>query len=72
MIEILQKVYQFYLDGFSNMKLGKRLWLLIIIKLFVMFAIIKYFFFPDLLKENFSTDEERSDYILKQLTQGER
>jgi len=72
MIEKLQKVYQFYRDGFSNMKLGKRLWLLIIIKLFVMFAIIKYFFFPDLLKENFSTDEERSDYILKQLTQGER
>ncbi len=72
MTDMLQKVYQFYRDGFSNMKLGKRLWLLIIIKLFVMFAIIKYFFFPDLLKENFSTDEERSDYILKQLTQGER
>ena len=72
MIEILRKVYQFYRDGFSNMKLGKRLWLLIIIKLFVMFAIIKYFFFPDLLKENFSTDKERGDYILKQLTQGGR
>jgi len=72
MVEMLQKIYQFYRDGFSDMKLGKKLWLIVALKLFVMFAIIKYFFFPDLLKENFSTDKERSDYILKQLTQGGR
>jgi len=58
----------FYYDGFTNMKTGKTLWLLIIVKLFIMFAIIKWLFFPNILKENFQTDEQRSAYILQQLT----
>jgi len=53
------------------MKVGKTLWLLIAIKLFVMFAIVKWLFFPNILKENFDTDKERSEYILKTLTQEE-
>jgi hypothetical protein len=32
-----------------------------------MFAILKLFFFPNFLQTNFSTDEERSDYVLEQL-----
>ena len=66
------KVYHFYRDGFSDMKLGKQLWLLIGIKLFIMFAIIKYIFFPNFLKEHFSTDQQRSNYIVEQLTQGRK
>jgi hypothetical protein len=50
------------------MKVGKTLWLLIAIKLFVMFAIVKWLFFPNVLKENFHSDEERSAYILDTLT----
>jgi hypothetical protein len=65
------RIYRFYRDGFASMKLGKKLWLLIAIKLFILFAVVKYFFFPNILKENFQTDQQRSDYILKQLTQGE-
>jgi hypothetical protein len=33
-----------------------------------MFAILKIFFFPDVLKRDFTTDEERSDHVLEQLT----
>jgi len=50
------------------MRVGKTLWLVIALKVFVMFAIIKWLFFPDLLKENFHSDEERSEYILNNLT----
>lgn len=50
------------------MTLGKKLWLIILIKLFIMFAVLKLFFFPDFLKTNFKTDKERSDYVIKQLT----
>lgn len=32
------------------MKVGKKLWLIILLKLFIMFAILKIFFFPDALK----------------------
>jgi len=66
--KFFKSVYYLYYDGFVNMRVGKTLWMLIAIKLFVMFAIIKWLFFPNILKENFSTDEERSEYILQQLT----
>lgn len=47
---------------------GRSLWAIILIKLFIMFLILKVFFFPDILEKNFSSDEERSDYVLEQLT----
>ena len=50
------------------MTIGKQLWIIIIIKLFIMFAILKLFFFPNFLKSNFDTDQERSDYVIEQLT----
>lgn len=59
-----------YVDGFRNMKVGKKLWLLIAVKLFVMFAVLKVFFFPNFLKENFSSDAERAEYILNSMTEG--
>ena len=66
---ILMRVYRFYLEGFRNMDLwGKQLWVIILIKLFIMFLILKLFFFPDFLKTNFRTDKERSEYVLEQLT----
>jgi len=62
------KVYRFYLEGFKSMTWGKQLWAIILLKLFIMFAILKIFFFPDLLKKNFSNDEERSTYVIEQIT----
>lgn len=67
LIHSLKWIYNLYYDGFTNMKIGKTLWLLIIIKLFIMFAIIKWLFFPNILEESFQTDKERSTYILEQL-----
>ncbi len=52
------------------MKLGRKLWLIVAIKLFIIFAVIKLLFFPNILEENFKSDKERSEYILKQLTKG--
>jgi hypothetical protein len=65
---IFQRVFYFYYDGFRGMTLGKKLWLIILIKLFIMFVILKIFFFPDILKVNFSTDEERGNYVIDQLS----
>lgn len=64
----LKKIFLFYYNGFKNMTVGKRLWVIILIKLFVMFAILKIFFFRDFLDTRFSTDEEKSEYVLEQLT----
>jgi hypothetical protein len=62
------KVIRFYVEGFKSMQIGKRLWLIILIKLFIMFAILKIFFFPDILKKKFENDNQRGDYVIEQLT----
>jgi hypothetical protein len=64
---MIRKVYRFYHDGFRSMTWGRRLWGIILIKLFIMFAILKIFFFPDILKRDFSSDQERSSHVLEQL-----
>ncbi len=65
---IFHKIFMFYYDGFRSMTVGKKLWIIILIKLFIMFVILKIFFFPDILNENFSNDKERGDYVIDQLS----
>lgn len=60
-------IYSFYRDGFKGMVLGKQLWKIILIKLFVMFAILKLFFFPNYLNTKFQTDEEKGNYVIDRL-----
>jgi hypothetical protein len=64
----LKRVVNFYVEGFKSMDVGKKLWTIILIKLFIMFAILKLFFFPDFLKSKFKNDKEKSDYVIEQLT----
>lgn len=68
MVEGLKKIFYFYYDGFKSMTVGKKLWIIILIKVFIMFAILRLFFFPDILKKNFDTDQERGDYVIEQLS----
>ncbi len=67
--ETISRIFRFYYDGFRTMSWwGKRVWVIILVKLFIMFLILRIFFFPDFLKVNFATDRERGDYVLEQLT----
>jgi hypothetical protein len=68
MIALFKKVIGFYVEGFRGMTVGKRLWLIIFIKLFIMFAILKLFFFNDFLGSKFDNNQEKSDYVIEQLT----
>ena len=65
---LANNIYSFYRDGFRGMVLGKKLWTIILIKLFVMFFILKLFFFPNYLNTNFQTSEEKGNYVLEQIT----
>ena len=60
------RIFRFYLEGFMSMKLGKTLWVLILIKLFIMFVILKIFFFPRYLNQ-FETKGEKENYVSKEL-----
>ena len=46
------RVFDLYYDGFRSMTLGRTLWVVILIKLFVIFVVLKIFFFPNFIKEN--------------------
>lgn len=65
---IFSRIFHFYYDGFKSMTIGRTLWAIILIKLFIMFAILRIFFFPNFLKTNFDNDKERGDYVIEQLT----
>ncbi|GAB6982934.1 DUF4492 domain-containing protein [Prevotella dentasini] len=52
------RVFDLYYDGFRQMTLGKTLWAVILIKLFIMFAILKVFFFPNIIKEKAQPGQE--------------
>lgn len=60
------KVFDLYYEGFRNMTLGKTLWIIIIIKLFIIFAILKVFFFPDFLSKMVG-DGDKASYVSKQI-----
>jgi len=63
----LYKAFDLYYEGFRSMRLGKTLWAIIFIKLFIMFAILKVFFFPNFLKEHAQGDE--ASYVATELTE---
>jgi len=65
---VIRKIFRFYYDGFRAMTWGRKLWGIILIKLFIIFAILRLFFFPDILQRDFNSDEERSDHVLEQIT----
>jgi hypothetical protein len=67
-MSVFNKIWNLYYDGFRNMREGKTLWIIIFIKLFVMFAVLRLFLFHDFLGSKFSSDRERSDYVIEQLT----
>ena len=61
----LYRFFHLYYDGFKNMTLGRTLWAIIFIKLFIMFAILKVFFFPNFLKQHAQGDE--AGYVATEL-----
>lgn len=63
----LKSVFVFYRDGFKNMTVGKTLWAIVIIKLFIMFAVLKVFFFPNFLNSKFETDKEKAGFVSSEL-----
>ena len=61
----LRRIVRFYLDGFRSMTLGRTLWFIILLKLFIMFAVLKAFFFPSYLQ---GEPEEKEATVATELT----
>ena len=65
MRNLVTAIWQFYVEGFRSMTLGRTLWLIIAIKLFIMFFILRLFFFPNYLNEAAAGAKE--DYVSREL-----
>lgn len=62
---VLHKIAIFYYDGFRSMTVGRTLWALILIKLAIMFLILKIFFFPATLRG--MDDSQKADFVSREL-----
>ena len=62
------KVFDLYYDGFKHMTLGRTLWTIILVKLFIIFAILKLFFFPNFIKQN-AIEGQEAEFVGQQLVE---
>ncbi|MDP4188119.1 MAG: DUF4492 domain-containing protein [Bacteroidota bacterium] len=67
MKKTLRQIVSFYYEGFKAMTVGRTLWAIIIFKLFLIFFVLKLFFFPDFLKKKFDNNVQRGNYVIEQL-----
>ena len=63
---LFYRIFDLYYDGFRHMRIGKTLWTVILVKLFVIFVILKIFFFPNFLKRH-ATNSDNADYVSRQM-----
>lgn len=60
-------IWRFYYEGFRDMTVGKTLWAIILLKLFLFFIVMKLLFFPNLLQRDFDNDDQRAEHVRHQL-----
>ena len=63
----IYRFFNLYYEGFRDMKLGRTLWTIILIKLFIIFVILKLFFFPNFLSQHAEGDE--AGFVATELTE---
>lgn len=54
-----------YIDGFRNMTWGRQLWWIILLKLVILFLVLRLFFFKPVLAGK--SEGQRSDFVGQQL-----
>ena len=60
------KNWRFYVDGFRGMTLGRTLWFIILVKLFIMLFILRLFFFPNYLNTP-AVGGDKEEYVSREL-----
>jgi hypothetical protein len=64
----INSLITFYTDGFRDMSSwGRKVWLIIIIKLVIIFVVLRVFFFQDFLGRKYDNDSQRSEYVRNQI-----
>lgn len=61
----IRRIWDLYYDGFRTMTLGRTLWAVILVKLFIIFVVLKLFFFPNYIKQHAQGNE--ADFVASEL-----
>lgn len=67
MMKYIKAVVRFYIDGFKEMTIGKVLWSIILVKLAIMFLVLKPVFFTRTIDKNASTPQEKAQFVSDEL-----
>ncbi len=67
MANLVTRIWHFYRDSFRNMTWGRPLMWLILLKLFILFAILRVFFFKPAMAG--LSDKEKSEQVGARLTE---
>ena len=63
---LLSRIFHLYYDGFRKMTLGKTLWTIILIKLAIIFLVLKLFFFPNYINSN-AKNGDKAGFVSKEI-----
>lgn len=63
----LTKVFRFYCDGFRSMTIGRTLWIIIIVKLVIIFVLLRIFFFRPAMSH--LSPQEKQNHVADELSQ---
>jgi hypothetical protein len=58
-------IYDFYVEGFRNMTWGRQLWWVILLKVILLFAVLRVFFFKPILAGK--SEEQKIEHISNEL-----
>ena len=65
MKKMIISIWRFYVDGFKSMTWGRELWLLILLKVIILFVLLRGFFFEPVLSGK--SEEQKIEHVGKQL-----
>ena len=63
---LLSRIFHLYYGGLRTMTLGRTLWTIILIKLAIIFLVLKLFFFPNYINSN-AKNGDKAGFVSKEI-----
>lgn len=70
-MKLFQTIFFFYYDGFKNMSVGKTLWKVVLIKIFIILVFLNQIMYEKNFKSEYETFEKKSAFVIQNLLRSE-
>ncbi len=65
---MIRELFKNFVITVKKSSTAKKVLIVMCVKLFIIFVILKVFFFPNFLNSKFDNKQDKSNYVLEQLT----